>query len=56
MLLKSPKSDKGIVTSPGKLRFLWPPGNQRDEENAVTAATNSLFLLNTTSSSMTLRA
>ena len=25
----------GIVTSPGRLRFLWSPGSQQDEENQL---------------------
>ena len=25
----------GIVTSPGRLRFLWAPGSQQDEENQL---------------------
>jgi hypothetical protein len=30
-----PRSDNGIVTSPGKLRSLWLPGSQRDDENQL---------------------
>jgi hypothetical protein len=28
-------SNAGIVTSSGKLRFLWRPGSQKDEENQL---------------------
>jgi putative transposase len=30
-----PSALLGIVTSPGKLRFLWSPGSQQDEENQL---------------------